>query len=83
MTHGISGYSYYKMHSFYYFLSQQLSLKNEQKVQFQASSSIHVAMKTKIRCKTKLACLQLFKFDALYAALTKVCTFVFYGRFIP
>ena len=53
------------MHSFYYFLSQQLSFKDEQKVKFQASSNIHVAMETKMRLKTKLACVQLFKFVSM------------------
>ena len=38
---------------------------NEQKVQFQACSSIHVAMESKIRRKTKLACVQLFKFVSM------------------
>ena len=37
-------------------------LKNGQKVQFQASSNIHVAMETKLSHKTKLACVQRFKF---------------------
>ena len=72
------------MHSFYYILSQQLSLKNEQKVQFQASSNIHVAMETQMRLKTKLACATFqICIDALYAVLTNVGTFVFVGHFIP
>ena len=50
---------------FCYFLSQQLSFKNGQKVQFQASSDNHVAMETKLGHKTKLACVQLFKFVSM------------------
>ena len=67
-----------------FFLSQQLLFKNEQKMQFQASSNIHVAMETKRRLKTKLACVQLqICIDALYGVLTNVCTFVFVGHLIP
>ena len=66
---------------FYYFLSQQLSYKNEQKVQFPVSSNIHVAMETKLRSKTKLACVQLFKFVSMLRMLyklmsTHLCLFV-------
>ena len=65
MLHCISGYSKNQIYPFYYFWSQQLSSKNEQKVQFQPSSNIHVAMETKMRRKTKLECVQLFKFVAV------------------
>ena len=54
------------------FLSQQLSFENGQKVQFQASSNIHVAMETKLRHKTKLASVQLFKFVSLLRTLYKL-----------
>ena len=62
LTPSIKGYPKDNIHPFCYFLSQQLSFKNGQKVQFQASSNIHVAMETKLRHKTKQACVQLFKF---------------------
>ena len=46
-------------------MSQQQSFKNGQKVQFQARSNIYVAKETKLRHKTKLACVQLFKFVSM------------------
>ena len=52
-------------------MSQLLSFKNGQKVQFQASSNIHVAMETKLGHKTKLACVQLFKFVSMLCMLYK------------
>ena len=48
------------------------SFKNGQKVQFQASSNIHVAMETKLRHKTKLGCVQLFKFVSMLRMLYKL-----------
>ena len=72
LTPSISGYPKNKMHPFCYFLSQQLSFKNGQKVQFQASSNIHVAMETKLRHKTKQACVQLFKFVSMLHMLYKL-----------
>ena len=54
------------------FLSQQLSFKNGQKVQFQAISNIHVAMETKCRHKTKQACVQLFKIVSMLCMLYKL-----------
>ena len=47
-------------------------LKNGQKVQFQASSNIHVAIETKMRHKIKLACVQLFKLVSLLRMLYKL-----------
>ena len=61
-----------KFTPFWYFLSQQLSFKNGQKVQFQACSNIHVAMETKFRHKTKLACMQLFRFVSTLRMLYKL-----------
>ena len=72
LTPSISGYPQNKIHPFCYFLSQQLSFKYGQKVQFQASSNIHVAMETKVRHKTKLACVQLFKFVSMFCMLYKL-----------
>ena len=50
-------------------------------MQFQASSNIHVAMETKLRHKTKLACVQLFKFVLMLRMLyelmsTHLCVLV-------
>ena len=42
------------------------------KVQFQASSNIHVAMETKLRHETKLACVQLFKYVSMLRMLYKL-----------
>ena len=53
-------------------MSQQISFKNGQKVQFQPSSNIYVAMETKLRHKTKLACVQLFKFVSMLRMLYKL-----------
>ena len=72
LTPSISGYPKNKIHPFCYFLSQQLSFKNGQKVQFQSSSNIHVAMETKLRHKTKQACVQLFKFVSMLRMLYKL-----------
>ena len=36
---------------------------------FQASSDIHVAMETKLRCKTNLTCVQLFKIYRCYICI--------------
>ena len=47
-------------------------LKMVKKVQFQASSNIHVAMETKLRHKTKLVCVQLFKFVLMLRMLYKL-----------
>ena len=41
-------------------------------MQFQASSNIHVAMETKLGHKTKLACVQLFKFVSMLRVLYKL-----------
>ena len=68
----ISGYPKNKINPFCYFLSQQLSFKNGQKVQFQASSNIHVAMETKLRHTTKQACVQLFRFVSMLRMLYKL-----------
>ena len=46
--------------------------QNGQKVQFHASSIIHVAMETKLGHKTKLACVQLFKFVLMRRMLYKL-----------
>ena len=61
LTPSISGYPKNKMHPFCYFLSQQLSFKNGQKVQFQASSNIYVAMETKLRHKTNTSVCETFQ----------------------
>ena len=42
------------------------------KMQFQARSNIHVAMETKLRHKTKLSCVQLFKFVLMIRMLYKL-----------
>ena len=47
-------------------------LKMVEKVRFQASSNIHVAMETKLRHKTKLACVHLFKFVLMLCMLYKL-----------
>ena len=72
MKHFINGYPLNQIHPFYYFLPQQLSFKNSQKVQFQARSDIHVAMETKMRNKAKLACVQLFKLVSMLHMLYKL-----------
>ena len=41
-------------------------------MQFQARSNIHVAMETKWRHKTKLSCVQLFKFVLMIRMLYKL-----------
>ena len=41
-------------------------------MQFQASSNTHVAMETKLSHKTKLACVQLFKFISMLRILYKL-----------
>ena len=72
LTPSISGYPKNKIHPFCYFRSQQLSFKNGQKVQFQASSNIHVAMEINLRHKTKQVCVQLFKFVSMLRMLYKL-----------
>ena len=51
------------------FLVSTNIIKNEQKMQFQAGSKIPVAMETKMRRKTKLACVQLFKYVSMFDML--------------
>ena len=41
-------------------------------MQFQASSNIHIVMETKLRHKTKLARVQLFKFVSMLRMLCKL-----------
>ena len=72
MPHCTSGYSQNQLNSFCYFLSQKLSFKNDQKVQFQTNINIQVAIETKMRRKTKLACVQLFKFVSIFYMLYKL-----------
>ena len=54
------------------------------KMQFCVSADIQVAMETKLRRNTKLACVQLSSLNWFFICyLTDVNIFVFVGQFIP